>query len=187
MLSFSSRKLAMLKQQLGSSIIQLYSVQDLLRLNYGFQRKKLNNKKKPRKTEKSINYLTISLRELEEWVLDPKFKVDKLIKEDSNSHQAHQVCQDSMDNTNNNSQAKEVVTEWEEEEVPKEEVEACQEVECKVCIWVVSLQDKECHIQARCHNKWDHHSLNNSQVECLKFLRFNCFLTSKVSTPVSLI
>ena len=100
----------MLNQQSESSITQPYLVQDLLRLNYGFQKKKSNNKEKPRKTEKSINFLTTLLRELEEWALDLKFKEDSLSKEDNNSHQEHQVCQDSMDNTINNSKAIEVAT-----------------------------------------------------------------------------
>lgn len=70
----------------------------------------------------------------------------------SNTHKAKE-CQDSMDNTNSNSQAKEVATIREEEAETEVERAVCLEVECNLCQWVDSLRDKECLTQDRCNSK----------------------------------
>ena len=167
---FSSRKSAMLRLLLENSITPISSVQDLWKLNCGYQRMKSNNKRKPRKTEKSIKFLTKSSRELETWVLDPKLHQDRSCQEVHHSHnQEYQVV---TDNTHNNT-LKEEATVWEEEEVQEVKVQ-WEEVACNLCTWDnTSKVNKECHSQDKCHNKWDHLSLNNSQA-WHQFLKSYC-------------
>ena len=93
-----------------------------------------------------------------------KCKVDNHSKEDNNSHQVLE-CQANSDNIPNNTLVKEVATNREEEEAKEAEEVDSKEVECNLCQWVVSLKDRECHIQDRCNNKSDNPSLNNSKVE----------------------
>jgi len=98
----------MLKLQLENSTTLIYSVQDLLRLNYGYQRTKLNNKRKPRKTEKSIKSLIKSLRVLETWELVLRLNQDSHTKEVNHSHKV-EFQADISNNINNHTDNKEAV------------------------------------------------------------------------------
>lgn len=148
--SFSMRRLAMLKLLSGSSTTPISSVQDHSRLNFGYPRKKSNNREKPRRTEKFIKSLTKSSRVLEIWELVPKLLQDSHTKVDSNTKVL--VLKVVSLNTSNNSLDKEEVDTREEEALQEEEEVECQEVECNnLCQWVNTMDsNKECHTQDRC-------------------------------------
>jgi hypothetical protein len=85
-------------------------------------------------------------------------------------------------NTLNSSPIKEADTEWEEEEVLLEEKDLWAEVAWIQCKWDNSKDNQECHSLEVC-NKWDHLSLNNSQVVLL-FLTFNSHPSILMNTTV---
>lgn len=95
-----SKKSAMLRLLLENSTTLMYLVQDHLRLNYGYQRKRSNNKRKPRKTEKFIKFLTKSLKVLEIWEYNNN--QDRPFKEDNHSHKGVMFHKAMDSNTNNN-------------------------------------------------------------------------------------
>ena len=140
----------MLKLLSGSSTTPISSVQDHSRLNFGYPRKKSNNREKPRRTEKFIKSLTKSSRVLEIWELVPKLLKDSHTKVDSNTKVL--VLEVVSLNTSNNSLDKEEVDTREEEALQEEEEVECQEVECNnLCQWVnIKDSNKECHTQDRC-------------------------------------
>jgi hypothetical protein len=87
----------------------MYLVLDHLRLNYGYQKTKSSNRRKQKKTEKFIKFLTKSLRALEIWELAHRHNQDRPTKEVNHSHKVL-VSQEPMDNNiNNNTKDKEVV------------------------------------------------------------------------------
>jgi len=169
--TFSLKKSVMLKQPSENSITPMFLVQDLLRLSYGYQRKKLNNKRKQKKTEKFIKFLTKSSRESATWVLVLKCNQDRPTKVVNHSHK-ELAFQELMVNIHSNSTLKEVAMVWEEEVLQEEVEDKWEEVVC-LNLWQwdnISKVNQECHIQVKCPI-WDNLSLNNSQVVWLQFLK----------------